>query len=168
MDAWRRKTRKCRDGLMVKHEGEREIYVKLLSVYITCDGSITSQRSVLICMSWPLRGSRSRTFTSTRPPVCLRPSITWQRKHQDVLKLFCDKHYTLPFMAILWLFQWQVSPRAFSSLWNRTTPTSTISLISLCDSSLSSFTKAVPMGLSLRRKPLWRATRQHWSAILAR
>lgn len=47
----------------------------------TCDWSITSQRSVLFCMSCPLRGSRSRIFTSTRPPVGLRPSITCQEQH---------------------------------------------------------------------------------------
>lgn len=44
--------------------------------------------------------------------------------------------------------------------------TSTISLISLCVSSLSSFRRAVPMGLSLRKKPLWDDTqrqRHHWS-----
>lgn len=40
---------------------------------------ITSQRSVLVCRSCPLRGSRSRTFTSTRPPVGLRPFITWNK-----------------------------------------------------------------------------------------
>lgn len=38
--------------------------------------------------------------------------------------------------------------------------TSTISLISLCVSSLSSLTCAVPIGLSLRRKPLQDNTRQ--------
>lgn len=49
----------------------------------TCDWSITSQRSVLFCMSCPLRGSRSRIFTSTRPPVGLRPSITCHGKHES-------------------------------------------------------------------------------------
>ena len=34
-------------------------------------------------MSWPLRGSRSRIFTSTRPPVGLRPSITWHESHKE-------------------------------------------------------------------------------------
>lgn len=46
---------------------------------VTCDRSITSQRSVLVCASWPLRGSRRRTFTSTRPPVGFLPSITWHK-----------------------------------------------------------------------------------------
>lgn len=58
--------------------------------------------------------------------------------------------------------------------------TSTISLISLCISSLSSFTTAVPIGLSLRRKPLAGDTKQelevtssgnlhfHWCRLQAR
>lgn len=39
-------------------------------------GSRTSQFSVTVCMSWPLRGSRSLTFTSSLPPVGFLPSMT--------------------------------------------------------------------------------------------
>lgn len=39
-------------------------------------GSRTSQFSVTICTSWPLRGSRSLTFTSSFPPVGFLPSRT--------------------------------------------------------------------------------------------
>lgn len=37
-------------------------------------GSRTSQFSVTVCTSWPLRGSRSLTFTSSLPPVGFLPS----------------------------------------------------------------------------------------------
>lgn len=56
----------------------------------TCAWLISSQRSVLVCMSCPLRGSRRRTFTSTRPPVGFRPFITW--KEERVRRLIAVKH----------------------------------------------------------------------------
>lgn len=101
----------------------------------TCAWLITSQRSVLVCMSCPLRGSRRRTFTSTRPPVGFRPFITW--KEGRARRLIAVTH------------SGDSAPRPSCP-----PLTSMISLISLCVSSLSSFTAAVPMGLSLRRKPL--------------
>lgn len=106
--------------------------------------SITSQRSVLVCMSCPLRGSRSRILTSTRPPVALRPSITWHKGRREGQRY---RHSLL-----ISLVRSGVVLRPL---------TSTISLISLCDSSFSSFTRAVPIGLSLRKKPLWDDRRHH-------
>lgn len=54
-----------------------------------------------------------------------------------------------------------IIPLFWGHFWSERPLTSTISLISLCDSSLSSFKRAVPMGLSLRRKPLRDDTQHH-------
>ena len=42
-------------------------------------GSMTSHLSVVVSNCWAVSGSRIRTITSSRPPVGLRPSRTWEQ-----------------------------------------------------------------------------------------
>lgn len=93
-------------------------------------------------------GHTSRQWTAKKQDCCACGwRLSWLR-----IKTCCS-WFVLPCLT----HHWSVSMLFFDV---KRPLTSTISLISLCDSSLSSFTRAVPIGLSLRKKPLWDDTRQ--------